>query len=46
LNKDLYSIKQFSISRARMRDFLQKNDKLAALDEVNRDEIFETEDFN
>lgn len=46
LNKDLYSIKQFSISRARMRDFLQKNDKLAALDEVNRDEIFETEDFD
>jgi hypothetical protein len=29
-----------------MRDFLQKNDKLAALDEVNRDEIFETENFD
>lgn len=40
LNRDLYATKQFSISRARMYDYLQQNPKIEALDERVRSEIF------
>lgn len=44
LNRDLYSTKQFSISRARMYDYFGQNPKIEALDERRRSEIFNIPD--
>lgn len=44
LNRDLYSTKQFSISRARMYDYFGQKPKIEALDERKRSEIFNIPD--
>lgn len=41
INRDLYSTKQFSISRQRMKDLISKGEEVKPLDSYQKEEIFD-----